>query len=117
MKKKSSKKAAKKRKSPVGLNNTFIYRDKASTSACARFGYRYPIEIVRAFEELEMAQENQNSSIPHTVKMLLMTKETHDFSQLEELKMIICDSQERDHLTDSIITAIRDISVLSLIHI
>jgi hypothetical protein len=73
-----------KRKSPVGNYNSFIYPDMVSNSSCARFAYRYPIELVRAYEAAE--QNNPDNR--------------------EILKRIIPTEPETDWITDKIIDTI-----------
>ena len=72
------------RRSPVGRYNSFIYPNLEDTRACARFAYRYPIELVRAYEKIE----------------------AHDPDNKEALRHVIPIKPERDHQTDAIIDAI-----------
>ena len=81
------KEAKKKRKSPIGRYRSFIYPDSKATEACARFAYRYPIELVRDYEALEKTSPNN----------------------VESLQRIIPTEPERDFLTDQIIFAISEL--------
>ena len=84
------KEAKKKRNSPIGRYRSFIYPDSKATEACARFAYRYPIELVRDYEALEKTDPNN----------------------VEALQRIIPTEPERDFLTDQIIIAISELRFL-----
>jgi hypothetical protein len=86
------KEAKTKRKSPIGRYRSFIYPDSKATEACARFAYRYPIELVRDYEALEKTDPNN----------------------VEALQGVIPTGPERDSLTDEIIFAISELTILKV---
>lgn len=104
----TKKKTVRNRKEVVGKENSFIYPEKEATDKCARFAYRFPIEVVRAYEEIESLDRDGKHDAPTCLEIMRNALKHQDTSRMKDLIRIVETTPTPDKLTDSIITAIRD---------